>query len=122
MEDIKRRFLNEIAAKLAGAPESDAKADMIEELAENLASRYDEMTAGGMEPEEAFARAMEELGSVDELLAYLAAQEPTEQPREGESPRGDMDEFFQTLGDMGRAVGDMAKASSGSMPPAVISS
>ena len=113
MEDIKRRFVNEIAAKLAGAPESDAKADMIEELAENLAGRYEDMTAGGMEPEEAFARAMEELGSVDELLAYLAAQEPAEQPREGESPRGDMDEFFQTLGDMGRTVGDMAKEAAG---------
>ena len=108
MEDIKRRFANEIAAKLAAAPESDAKSEMIEELAENLAGRYEDMTAGGMEPEEAFARAMEELGSVEELLAYLAAQEP-----EGQGPRGDMDELFRTLGDMGRTLGDMAKGAAG---------
>ena len=108
MEDIKRRFANEIAAKLAAAPESDAKQEMIEELAENLAGRYADMTAGGVGPDEAFQRAMDELGSVDELLAYLAAQEPTD-----ESPRNDGDEFFRTLGDLSRTVGDIAKGAVG---------
>lgn len=113
MEDIKRRFANEIAAKLAAAAESDAKSEMIEELAENLAGRYEDMTAGGMEPEEAFAKAMEELGSVDELLAYLAAQEPEGGAPEGEDPRNDVDEFFRTLGDMSRTLGDVAKEAAG---------
>lgn len=113
MEDIKRRFANEIAAKLAEAAESDAKQEMIEELAENLAGRYEDMTAGGMVPEEAFSKAMEELGSVEELLAYLAAQEPEGGAAERESPRNDVDELFQTLGDMGRTVGDMAKEAAG---------
>ncbi len=113
MEDIKRRFFNEIAAKLAAAAESDAKQEMIEELAENLAGRYEDMTAGGMEPEEAFRKAMEELGSVDDLLAYLAAQEPAGQDPAGESPKNDMDELFRTIGDMGRTVGDMAKEAAG---------
>lgn len=113
MEDIKRRFANEIAAKLAAAAESDAKSEMIEELAENLAGRYEDMTAGGMEPEEAFAKAMEELGSVDELLAYLAAQEPEGGAPEGEDPRNDVDEFFRTIGDIGRTLGDVAKEAAG---------
>ena len=108
MEDIKRRFANEIAVKLSAAAESDAKSEMIEELAENLAGRYGDMTAGGAAPEEAFAKAMEELGSVDELLAYLAAQEPA-----GDSPRDDVDELFRTLGDMGRTVGNVAKEAAG---------
>ena len=84
MEDVKRRFANEIGAKLAAAPESDAKSEMIEELAENLAGRYADMTAADTGSDEAFQKALDELGSVDELLAYLAAQEPT-----GESPRND---------------------------------
>ena len=110
MEEIKRRFANEIAAKLSGAPESDAKADMIEELAENLASRYDEMTSGGMGEGEAFARAMEELGDTDELTAYLNSLEPE---RDAAPSGGDMDEFFQAIGEMGKALGDMAKGAAG---------
>ena len=78
MVDVKRRFSNEIAARLSGAPESDAKADMIEELAENLASRYADMTSDGMGEGEAFARAMEELGDTEELTAYLHSLGPDE--------------------------------------------
>ncbi len=113
MEDIKRRFANEIAAKLSGAPESDAKADMIEELAENLASRYDEMISGGMGEGEAFQKAMDQLGDVDELTAYLCSLEPEGTGPETGAARTDMDEFFQSVGDMGRAIGDMAKQAAG---------
>lgn len=56
-----------IAARLAGAAESDAKQDMIEELAENLVGRYQDMTAAGIQEEEAYTRAMDELGDADEL-------------------------------------------------------
>ncbi len=109
MEDIKRRFSNEIAAKLAGAPESDAKADMIEELAENLASRYGDMLAAGVDEDAAFQRAMDQLGDVDELTAYLCSQEPAGAGREAGPSQTNMDEFFQTIGNMGRTIGDMAK-------------
>ncbi len=107
MEDIKRRFANEIAAKLAAAPESDAKSEMIEELAENLAGRYADMTAGGMGPDEAFQKAMDELGSVDELLAYLAAQEPTGEAAAGE--QGDWDGLFRDLGNAAKEAAGAAR-------------
>ncbi len=113
MEDIKRRFANEIAAKLSAAPESDAKSEMIEELAENLARRYEDMTAGGMGRDEAFAGAMDELGSVDELEAYLNSLEPEGDTREGEDLRDDTDELLRTIRDIGRTVGDMAKEAAG---------
>ena len=113
MEDIKRRFANEIAAKLSGAPESDAKSEMIEELAENLVSRYDDMTSGGLGEGEAFARAMEELGDTEELTAYLNSLEPDGGAPEAGAVPPDMDAFFQTIGDMGRTIGDMAKQAAG---------
>ena len=47
MEEIKRRFMNDIAARLAGAAESDAKSEMTEELAENLTGRYQDMVSAG---------------------------------------------------------------------------
>lgn len=110
MEDIKRRFANEIAAKLAAAPESDAKSEMIEELAENLAGRYGDMLSAGTPEDEAFARAMDQLGDADELAAYLRSQEPDEGADGPETAsQAGMDEFFQTIGEMGQAIGDMAR-------------
>ncbi len=108
MEDIKRRFSNGIAAKLAGAAESDDKTDMVEELADNLYRRYEDMLAAGTAPEEAFDRAMGELGDVDELTAYLNSLEPDEGRRTGETG-ADADGLFRTLEDMGRTIGQMAK-------------
>ena len=113
MEDIKRRFANEIAAKLAAAPESDAKSEMIEELAENLAGRYADMRAAGAPEDEAFSKAMDQLGDVDELAAYLASQEPAGDAPKGESPQSDVDDFFQTVGDIGRSLGDVARQAAG---------
>ena len=102
MEDIKRQFANEIAARLSGAPESDAKADMIEELAENLASRYADMTSGGMGEGEAFARALEELGDTEELTAYLNSLGPDE-PLPGAEVLDGLDELVKAAGELGAA-------------------
>ena len=102
MEDIKRQFANEIAARLSGAPESDAKADMIEELAENLAGRFNDMTSGGMGEGEAFARALEELGDAEELTAYLNSLEP-DQPLPGADVLDGLDEIVKAAGEVGAA-------------------
>ncbi len=103
MEQIRQRFINEIAASLAGAAESDAKAEMVEELADNLTGRYEDMTAAGIGPEEAFARAMGELGDVDELTAYLNSLEPET------AGKDELDELVRAVSDMGRAAADMGR-------------
>ena len=108
MEDIKRRFANEIAVRLSGAPESDAKAGMIEELAENLASRYSDMTSGGMGEGEAFARAMEELGDTEELTAYLNSLGPDE-PLPGAEVLDGLDEIVKAAGELGAAGVEVGK-------------
>lgn len=109
MEEMKRRFSNEIAARLSGAAESDAESEMIEELAENLARRYEDMTAAGTEPEEAFAKAMEELGDADELVAYLNSLDPEEPLPEGGAGGEDWDEFVRQMKQMGSEAMDEAK-------------
>lgn len=88
MEEIKRRFSNEIAARLSAAAESDAKSEMIEELADNLCHRYMDLTAAGIGPEEAFQRAMDNLGDVDELVSYLNGEHRQDNAYTGE-PVGD---------------------------------
>lgn len=71
MEKMKMRFTNAVAAKLTAAPHSTAKAELIEELSDNLYHRFLDMTGAGMDEGAAFTRAMEDLGDVDELLSYL---------------------------------------------------
>ena len=71
MDDIRIKLTEAIAARLAAAPDSPAKAELVEELTENLYQRYLDMRASGMPEEEAFSRAMEDLGDVIELVDYL---------------------------------------------------
>ena len=78
MDKMKMRFSDAVAAKLSAAPQSTAKAELIEELSDNLYRRFLDMTNAGMEEEAAFQRAMEDLGDVDELLGYLGV-EPVQQ-------------------------------------------
>ena len=68
----KTRMIIAVTNELAAAPQSDAKDDMIEELSENLYQRYTDLVEEGVSEEEAFKRAMDDLGDVNELLAYLA--------------------------------------------------
>ena len=54
---------------VAQAEETTAKVELIEELSDNLYSRWQDLVASGVPEEEAYARALEDLGNVDELLA-----------------------------------------------------
>ncbi len=76
MEEMKVMFKEIVAGRLSAAPESAAKAELIEELAENLVCRYADLMAAGEEPEEARARAVDALGDTDELVEYLRSLEP----------------------------------------------
>jgi len=76
MEEMKQGLKDIVTQRLSGAPESAAKAELIEELAGNLLCRYNDLVAGGVEPEEAKARAVDALGDTDELVEYLKSLEP----------------------------------------------
>lgn len=71
MNRIETKIIIMVTNRLAAAADSDAKTEMIEELSENLYQRYLELVAGGVPEEDALRQAMESLGDVDELLAYL---------------------------------------------------
>lgn len=76
MERMKTKFIIAVTDRLASAAESGAKVELIEELSDNLYSRWEDLVSGGMDEEEAYRQALEELGDVDELLAYLAGLGP----------------------------------------------
>ena len=78
MERIKMKLIIAVTGKLSAAADCDAKTDLIEELSENLYERYLEYTASGMSEEEAYNKTLEELGDVNELLAYLGADKQDE--------------------------------------------
>lgn len=82
MDNMRTRFVIAVTNRLSAAAESTAKIELIEELSENLYSRYQDLVSNGMSEAAAYDKAMEELGSVDELLAYLDSLGP-----EGELPR-----------------------------------
>lgn len=96
MDSDKMRFTGEIAARLAAAPDSRAKSELVEELAENLVQRYREYLSAGTPEDEAFRLAMEELGDVDELIDYLnsAPGEAEAEPRPGQRP---LDELLRDV-------------------------
>lgn len=99
MNNVKTKFVIAISQKLAAAPDSDAKVDLIEELSENLFARYQDMIASGMPEQEAYSNALDKLGDVNELLAYLdCCDGKNSQPgRPSQDTRPE--DWFSSLGD-----------------------
>lgn len=71
MDRIKTKIIIAVTGRLSGAKDSDAKTDLIEELSDNLYQRYTDFLASGMSEDEAYERALDDLGDVSELLNYL---------------------------------------------------
>ena len=78
MDQMKQRFVNAVNGSLFAAPDSTAKTELVEELADNLYRRYLDMTAAGEAEGKAFERALDELGDTDELVEYLKSLAPDE--------------------------------------------
>ena len=107
MDKMKTRFIIAVTGRLAQAEETTAKVELIEELSDNLYSRWQDLIASGVPEEEAYAKALEDLGNVDELLAYLAGLGPEEAlpDREG-SVREFTNELLRGLEDVVRETVD----------------
>lgn len=108
MEDVKLKLADAIAARLSGAPDSAAKAELIEELSDNLYSRYLEMTENGAEPDAAFGAAMDALGDTDELVDYLNGLAPDE-PLPGPEEEGSQSRVYVNAGDTVIDLDDLLK-------------
>ena len=110
MDAVKHKFMDEIAKQLAAAPNSRAKSELVEELAENLTQRYQSMTAAGTPEDEAFSKAMEDLGDVNELIDYLESLEQEPGQEQGSAARPDpLDELMHDVEDITRNAFDLAK-------------
>lgn len=103
MDNMRTRFVIAVTSRLASAADTAAKVDLIEELSENLYSRWQDLAAQGMDENEAFDKAMEDLGNVDELLAYLDSLGPNgELPKQERNCRDFTSELLHGVEDIVR--------------------
>lgn len=115
MEDVKQMLVSQIAGKLAAAPDSIAKSELVEELSENLYARYLDMTASGMAGNVAFECALDNLGNTDDLVDYLNSLDPDQPLPELEPPSGwpsidDLDKLFKNVEEVVRGAVGQAKS------------
>ena len=98
MERIRTRFIIAVTERLASAADSTAKVELIEELSDNLYQRFQELLGNGVPEEEAYRQALEDLGDVEELLAYLESLGPDGSlPRQESAPTRFTEELFQGM-------------------------
>lgn len=102
MDNMRTKFVIAVTGKLANAPDSDAKIELIEELSENLYSRWLDLIGQGADENAAFHMAMDDLGNVDELLAYLDGLGPDGELPKQETPRDFASSLFQGMEDIVR--------------------
>ena len=110
MDTMRTRFVIAVTGRLSAAADSDAKVELIEELSENLYSRWQDLVAGGMSESEAFNKAMEDLGNVDELLAYLDSLGPEGAlPKQENSGKDFASDLFKGMEDVVRETVNQTK-------------
>lgn len=103
MDRMKTKFIIAVSSRLAAAADSNAKTELIEELSDNLYQRYQDLLAAGMGEDDAYARALEDLGDVDELLEYLRSLGPDgELPRQEGGARDYFNDFIKAAEDIVR--------------------
>lgn len=109
MERIRTRIIIAVAERLSGAGDSNAKTELIEELSENLYQRYLDLAASGVSEEEAYRRAMEDLGDVDELLDYLDMENSAASEQTHRSTRDFMSDLLRGVEEIVRETVSQTK-------------
>lgn len=96
MDRIKTKIIIAVTGRLRDAKESNAKTELIEELSDNLYQRYCDFLASGLSEDEAYERALDDLGDIDELLDYLEdMDEHNEQDVDDERSREYLNGFIK---------------------------
>ncbi len=94
MDNIQERMQRDIGAKLMGAPDTPAKSELIEELAQNLLARYEDLVGSGVDSETAYRTAMDDLGDTAELVEYLNSLGPEESIPNPEDQKQDPNFYY----------------------------
>ena len=68
---MKERIKAHLDKLFEGAPKTRRIDEMHQELLAGCLDKYEDLTAGGMDEEEAFTQVIEGIGDVDELLGYI---------------------------------------------------
>ena len=113
--NIKQKLADSVAGKLSAAPDSTAKAELIEELSDNLYHHYQDLTASGLDQEEAYRQALDCLGDADELVEYLNSLQPDESlpelvlhPEQGDS--GQLEDLLKNVEEIVKGALHKAKS------------
>lgn len=110
MEKNKLNLILFVADKLSAAPEGAAKADLVEELSDNLYQRYTDLVTAGVPEEEALQKAKDGLGDVDELIDYLNGLEPDQPLPKERSAASQLDDVLRDVEEICRAAMGKAKS------------
>lgn len=110
MEKNKLNLILFVADKLSAAPEGAAKADLVEELSDNLYQRYADLVAAGVPEEEALQKAKDDLGDVEELIDYLKGLEPDEPLPKEKSAASQLDDVLRDVEEICKAAMGKAKS------------
>ncbi|ODU57029.1 MAG: hypothetical protein ABT01_02835 [Clostridium sp. SCN 57-10] len=97
------KFRKHVSMLLASAPDCKEKQDIIEEMVSNLCEKYDELTAGGKTPEQAYQEAVSGVGDPGEIIAYIRSAYDLEHAHEARKTResdpfSGLDETLRGLG------------------------
>lgn len=94
-------FRELVRQRLSAAKDCPAKADIVEEITADLTEKYNELTAGGMEPEAARAQVEAGIGDLSEIVAFInEADRRTEENQKAgnNNPFAGLDEAMRQLG------------------------
>ena len=94
-------FRELVRQRLSAAKDCPAKADIVEEITADLTEKYNELTAGGMEPEAARAQVEAGIGDLSEIVSFIneADRRTEENQKAGNSnPFAGLDEAMRQLG------------------------
>lgn len=72
---MRDKLIDEVARRFAGAPATPQVRELRDEILNNTLQRFDDLVAGGMPEQAAYAEALESVGDVEELLAAFRSAE-----------------------------------------------
>ena len=86
--------------RLSGAVNCPAKDDIMEEITADLTAKYNDLLAGGAEPEAAFAQVQEGIGDLGEVVSFIneANRRSEEANKTSNNPFAGLDDLMRQMG------------------------
>lgn len=97
------RIRNHVTSLLASAPDCPERAEITEEMTQNLTEKYDDLIAQGRDPDDAYREVLSGIGDVSEIIRFIrdAYSERQERSQSGATtaPFGDFEDRVRDWGE-----------------------